>query len=85
VIDTIDDDGKLNDAVRLQPIVGLDRFEARKRIKPALEASGHLIKTGRLHHQNRPLRTHQFRGGAKTVAAVVCQHERAWASRRYKQ
>lgn len=46
VIDTIDDDGKLNTQCTYQPIVGLDRFEARKRMKPAvLEESGHLIKT----------------------------------------
>ncbi len=44
VIDTISDDGRISDACAYQPIVGLDRFEARKQIKPALEASGHLIK-----------------------------------------
>lgn len=44
VIDTISDDGKINDLCAYAPIVGLDRFEARKRMKPALEESGHLIK-----------------------------------------
>jgi valyl-tRNA synthetase len=45
VIDTINDDGRINEACTYLPIVGLDRFEARKRMKPALEESGHLIKT----------------------------------------
>jgi valyl-tRNA synthetase len=44
VIDTIDDDGRINNLCSYQPIVGLDRFEARKQMKPALEASGHLEK-----------------------------------------
>jgi len=44
VIDTISDDGKINDACTYAPIVGMDRFEARKAMKPALEASGHLVK-----------------------------------------
>lgn len=44
VIDTISDDGKINDRCAYAPIVGLDRFEARKAMKPALEASGHLVK-----------------------------------------
>jgi valyl-tRNA synthetase len=45
VIDTLNDDGTLNDRCAYAPIVGLDRFEARKRMKPVLEESGHLIKT----------------------------------------
>lgn len=44
VIDTINDDGSINDRCAYQPIVGLDRFEARKRIKTALDESGHLVK-----------------------------------------
>lgn len=44
VIDTIADDGKLNDKCAFAPIVGLDRFEARKRMKGYLEESGHLVK-----------------------------------------
>ncbi|MBV6440383.1 MAG: valine--tRNA ligase [Haliscomenobacteraceae bacterium CHB4] len=44
VIDTISDDGKINELCAYQPIIGLDRFEARKRMKPALEESGHLVK-----------------------------------------
>ena len=44
VIDTISDDGKINEICAYAPIVGLDRFDARKAMKPALEASGHLIK-----------------------------------------
>jgi valyl-tRNA synthetase len=44
VIDTINDDGSINENCTYTPIVGLDRFEARKRIKPALEASGNLVK-----------------------------------------
>lgn len=44
VIDTIADDGKINEACAYQPIVGLDRFEARKAMKPALEESGNLVK-----------------------------------------
>jgi valyl-tRNA synthetase len=44
VIDTIADDGKLNDKCTFLPIVGLDRFEARKQMKGFLEGSGSLIK-----------------------------------------
>jgi valyl-tRNA synthetase len=44
VLDTIDDYGKINDQCAYQPIVGLDRFEARKQMKPALQNSGHLIE-----------------------------------------
>jgi valyl-tRNA synthetase len=45
VIDTIDDDGKMNSVCSYQPIVGLDRFDARKKIGIDLEASGHLVRT----------------------------------------
>ena len=45
VIDTLDDDGRLNDQCAYRPLVGLDRFEARKRMKPALEACGTLVRT----------------------------------------
>ncbi len=44
VIDTIADDGKINELCTYAPIVGLDRFEARKRMKPALEESGNLVR-----------------------------------------
>ena len=44
VIDTINDDGTISTLCAYEPIVGLDRFEARKRMKPALEASGNLVK-----------------------------------------
>ncbi len=44
VIDTLDDDGRLNDQCAYTPLVGLDRFEARKRIKPLLEEHGNLVK-----------------------------------------
>ncbi len=44
VIDTISDDGKINDKCAYAPIVGKDRFEARRAMKPALEESGHLVK-----------------------------------------
>lgn len=44
VLDTLNDDGRINEACAYQPIVGLDRFEARKRMRPALEESGHLVK-----------------------------------------
>ncbi|MDX2281170.1 MAG: valine--tRNA ligase [Saprospiraceae bacterium] len=44
VIDTIDDDGRINEQCAYAPLVGLDRFEARKQIRPALEASGNLVK-----------------------------------------
>ncbi len=44
VIDTINDDGTISEQCAYQPFVGLDRFEARKRIKPLLEASGNLVK-----------------------------------------
>ncbi|MBC7776923.1 MAG: valine--tRNA ligase [Phycisphaerae bacterium] len=44
VIDTIADDGKINDKCAFSPIVGLDRFEARKQMKGFLEHSGCLLK-----------------------------------------
>ncbi|MBK8923080.1 MAG: valine--tRNA ligase [Saprospirales bacterium] len=44
VIDSLDDEGRLNDQCAYKPLVGLDRFEARKRMKPLLEESGHLVK-----------------------------------------
>ncbi len=44
VIDTIADDGKINDKCAFAPIVGLDRFEARKQMKGFLEGSGSLVK-----------------------------------------
>ncbi len=44
LIDTIDDSGRLNEQCAYEPLVGLDRFEARKRMKPALEASGNLVR-----------------------------------------
>jgi valyl-tRNA synthetase len=44
VIDTISDDGRLNAQCAYAPIVGMDRFEARKAMRPALETSGNLVK-----------------------------------------
>ena len=44
VIDTIADDGRINDKCSFAPIVGLDRFEARKQMKGFLEGSGSLVK-----------------------------------------
>ncbi len=44
VIDTIADDGKINDKCAFVPIVGLDRFEARRQMKGFLEGSGSLVK-----------------------------------------
>lgn len=44
IIDTISDDGKINDQCTYAPIVGLDRFEARKRMKSALESVEALVK-----------------------------------------
>ena len=44
VIDTINDDGTINDQCTWQPIVGLDRFDARKRMKDALESVDALVK-----------------------------------------
>ncbi len=44
VIDILHDDGSINDACAYKPLVGLDRFEARKRMKALLEESGNLVK-----------------------------------------
>ncbi|MFM8488050.1 MAG: class I tRNA ligase family protein, partial [Bacteroidota bacterium] len=44
VIDTINDDGTINDKCTWQPIVGLDRFEARKKMKEALESVDALVR-----------------------------------------
>jgi valyl-tRNA synthetase len=44
VIDTIADNGTMNEQCAYQPIVGMDRFAARKAMKPALEESGDLIQ-----------------------------------------
>ena len=44
IIDIIADNGKLNEACTYAPLVGLDRFDARKRMKKILEESGHLVR-----------------------------------------
>jgi valyl-tRNA synthetase len=44
IIDTITDDGRISEACAYAPIVGLDRFEARKRMKGILEENGSLVK-----------------------------------------
>ncbi|MBL7808127.1 MAG: valine--tRNA ligase [Saprospiraceae bacterium] len=44
VIDTISDEGRINDKCAFAPIVGLDRFEARKQMKGFLEENGSLVK-----------------------------------------
>ncbi len=44
VLDILADDGKINDVCAYKPLVGLDRFEARKQMKPLLEDSGNLVK-----------------------------------------
>lgn len=43
VVDILNEDGTLNEAAEI--LVGEDRFEARKKIIPLLEAAGHLVKT----------------------------------------
>ncbi len=45
VIDIIDLDGRINENCSFKPIVGLDRFEARKKIATYLEDSGTLVRT----------------------------------------
>jgi valyl-tRNA synthetase len=49
VIDVLNDDGTMAEAAGL--FVGLDRFEARKRIVPELEAAGSLVKVEDYTHQ----------------------------------
>lgn len=44
VIDIITDDGKISPACAYAPLVGLDRFEARKQMKGALESVGALVR-----------------------------------------
>jgi valyl-tRNA synthetase len=44
IIDTITDDGKLSAACAFAPIVGLDRFEARKKMQAHLESVQCLVK-----------------------------------------
>ncbi len=44
MLDILTDDGKLNERCEYAPLVGLDRFEARKRMKALLEAGGYLVK-----------------------------------------
>ncbi len=43
VVDILNDDGTLSEAAQI--FIGVDRFEARKKIVPELEAKGHLIRT----------------------------------------
>jgi valyl-tRNA synthetase len=43
VIDTLNEDGTLNEKCELPEFVGLDRFEVRKHMKKTLEASGNLV------------------------------------------
>ena len=44
IIDILTDDGKISPACAYEPLVGLDRFEARKRMRAALESVGALVK-----------------------------------------
>jgi valyl-tRNA synthetase len=44
IIDILTDDGKLNEATNYPALVGLDRFEARKRMKALLTDSDSLVK-----------------------------------------
>lgn len=44
MLDILTDDGKLNECCEYAPLVGLDRFEARKRMKGLLEEGGYLVK-----------------------------------------
>ncbi|MFN7324970.1 MAG: valine--tRNA ligase [Chitinophagales bacterium] len=44
VIDILTDNGYLNEACGFEPLIGKERFEARKAIKPLLEAAGVLVK-----------------------------------------
>lgn len=43
VVDIFNEDGTLNEAAEI--LIGEDRFEARKKIVPLLEAAGHLVRT----------------------------------------
>ena len=43
IIDTIDDDGNLNEKCEVPKYVGMDRFEVRKQIVKDLEEAGHLV------------------------------------------
>lgn len=44
IIDVITDDGKISAQCAFEPLVGLDRFEARNRMKALLEESDNLVK-----------------------------------------
>ena len=44
IIDIITDDGRISEQCTFTPLVGLDRFEARKRMKVLLEESDNLVK-----------------------------------------
>ncbi len=43
VIDSLNEDGTLNEKCELPEFIGLDRFDVRKRMKKTLEASGNLV------------------------------------------
>jgi len=45
VIDTLNDDGTLNENCMVPAYIGLDRFEVRKKIVKDLEETGHLVTT----------------------------------------
>ena len=45
VIDILTDDGRINEACEYAPMVGLERFDARKKMKAALEGVDSLVKT----------------------------------------
>lgn len=44
VIDTINEDGSLNELCGVEELIGLDRFEARKKMKRLLEETGNFVK-----------------------------------------
>lgn len=45
VIDILTDNGHISDTCTFAPLVGMERFKARKAIKPLLEEAGVLVKT----------------------------------------
>ncbi len=58
VIDILNDDGSLNAEAQLEPLIGLDRKDARKKIAQMLEAAGYLsLKEDYRHKVGRSERT----------------------------
>jgi valyl-tRNA synthetase len=75
VIDTINDDGSLNEKCELPKFYNKDRFFVRKEIVKDLREAGHLVKEEEFITRIGTIGANQHRSGAQAFVAVVCKDE----------